>query len=236
MPHLLKSNSRKLILENAPKIFFVSVLYIVISTVISTLAYRLPGTVSMEDINNRLLSGELPGFNMIYTDFRPAGALLALLLYLLQPIIDVGFIRYCVSIKRAQGGDYQYLFDGFQLFIKIVQIQIISAFFVLLWSMLFLFPGLAAIYRYRQAYYILLDDPQKGALQCITESKQMMYGRKLDLFILDFSFIGWYILDFIIVILIPVPFAVPVISVWLSPYVGLTRAAFYDELVAGVAV
>ena len=153
-----------------------------------------------------------------------------------QPVVDVGFIRYCLNIKREQDGDYKDLLDGFNFFLKIILIRFLTNLFISLWSMLFLFPGIVASYRYRQAFYILLDDPGKSVLQCINESKQMMYGRKLDLLILDLSFIGWYILDILVIYMIPVPFAVPVVSIWISPYVGLTRAAFYDELIAGVAV
>lgn len=49
-------------------------------------------------------------------------------------------------------------------------------------------------YRYRLATYFLLDHPEMGALESITQSKQAMKGWKGELFILDWSFFGWLLL------------------------------------------
>jgi len=233
---MLKAGARKLIFENSPKIFLISLIYVVLLAVISWLAFRLPGNLSMEDINSRLLSGEIPNLGMIYTNFRPIGFFLALLLFLFQPVLDVGFISYCLKINRSKSTEFKDLFNGFLFFSKVVSIFLITTFMIFLWSLLLIIPGIVASYRYRMAYYILLDDPGKGALQCISESKLMMYGNKLDLLIIDISFIGWYIIDFTVFVLIPLPIAIPIVSIWLSPYLGLTRVGFYEDRIAKIAV
>jgi uncharacterized membrane protein len=233
---LLKAKARQLIFKNAPMLFFISLLYVVLAAVISWLAFRLPGSINPQNMYDRLASGELLSIFMIYTNFRPIGVFFAILLFLLHPILDVGFMSYCLKINRGKKNDYKDLFNGFIIFGKIISIFIISSFFIFLWSLLLIIPGLVAAYRYRQAYYILLDDPKKSAIQCITESKLMMYGYKVDLFAIDFSFLGWYILDTAVILFIPIPFLIPIVSVWLSPYIGLTRAAFYENRVADVAV
>jgi len=232
----LKAGARKLIFDNSPRLLLISLLFVIIVTVVSWLSFRLPGNINMQDINSRLASGEIPGFGIIYTNFRPVGVFLAVLLLLLQPVLDVGFISFCLKTNRSQSTEFKDLFNGFLFFSKVLSIFIITAVFVFLWSMLFIFPGIVASYRYRQAYYILMDDPGKGALQCISESKLMMHGKKLDLLIIDLSFLGWYILDLVVFILIPLSFTIPFVSVWLSPYLGLTRAAFYEYQVADIAV
>ena len=233
---LLKAGARKLIFKNSPKLLLISLIYVVFITVISWLTLRLPGTINLQDIYARLLSGEIPGIGIIYTGFRPIGVLLALFLYFLRPILDVGFISYCMKIDRSAKTDFNDLFNGFLFFIKVISIFLITTIFIFLWSLLLIIPGIVASYRYRLAYYILLDDPQKSALQCISESKLMMYGSKIDLLIIDISFIGWYILEFAVSTLIPLPFAVPIVSVWRSPYIGLTRVAFYEDRLENVAV
>ncbi|MDR2569748.1 MAG: DUF975 family protein [Oscillospiraceae bacterium] len=232
---VLKAGARKLIFDNSPKLLFISLVYVFLATVVSWLSFRLPGSLNMQDINSRLISGELPGFGIIYTGFRPIGAFLALLLLLLQPVLDVGFMSICLKTGRIQAADYKDLFDGFLFFTKVISIFIITVILIFLWSLLLFIPGIIASYKYRQAYYILLDDPNKSALQCINESRLLMHGHKLDLFLLDISFIGWYLLDLVVIMLIPLPFAVPVVSVWLAPYIGLSRAAFYDEKVENIA-
>jgi len=139
-------------------------------------------------------------------------------------------------MKRELKTDFFDLFNGFIYFIKVIKIFLITAIYVFLWSILLIIPGIIASYRYRQAYYILLDDPRKSALQCISESCLMMKGKKLDLFIVDISFLGWFALDMLVVIMIPLPFAIPIVTTWLYPYLGLTRVVFYEEAVSNIAV
>jgi len=233
---MLKAGARKLIFDNTPRIFLICFIYLLFATVVSWLSVRLPGSINLQDINTRLASGELPGFGIIYTNFRPIGAGLALLLLLLQPVLDAGFISYCLKTNRLLDTEIKDLFNGFIYFTKILSIFFITVFFILLWSLLLIIPGIIASYRYRQAYYILFDDPGKGALQCINESKLLMNGKKLDLLIIDLSFLGWYFIDYTVILLMPLPIAFPIISIWLSPYVGLTRAAFYEDLITNMAV
>jgi len=233
---VLKAGARQLMFKNAPMLFFISLLYVILAAVISLLATRLLGIIGILDTLTRFASGELLDPLTLSANIRPLGAILAVVLLFLHPILDVGFASYCLKINRNKETDYKDIFNGFTIFIKIISIFIISTIFIFLWSLLFFIPGIVASYSYRQAYYILLDDPGKSAIQCISESKLMMHGHKVDLFVLDFSFLGWFFLDTAVVLLTPLPFAFPIVSVWLSPYLGLTRAAFYENRIAGIAV
>jgi len=233
----VKAGARSLLLDNAPKIFLVTIVYLIITTVMTELEYRLPGFANaFNQYLDRLYTGTLPTPADFYSHLRASGLLLTTVLLLLHPVINVGFMRYCLNISRGLGGDYKNILDGFMFFAKIILINIISAVFIFLWSLLFIFPGIVASYKYRQAYYILLDAPEKSALQCIRESKQLMAGNKLDLFLLDLSFIGWVILDNIVVMLLPVAFTIPLISIWLMPYLGLTRTIYYDFIIKKAAM
>ena len=233
----LKTGARRLMFDNAPKLFLVSIVFIIIVAVFSELQFRLPGTLATYDlILERLRLGEIPNMAALYSRFRPPGAALAFVLLLLKPVVEAGYISYCMKITRGQPGEFRDIMNGFQHFTKVLSIAIISAVFIALWSLLFFFPGIVASYRYRQAYYILLDDPDKSAMQCIRESKWIMAGNKVDLFLVDLSFIGWVILDFLVVLLIPTPFSVPIVSIWMTPYMGLTHAAFYERLLSRMIV
>lgn len=48
--------------------------------------------------------------------------------------------------------------------------------------------------RYALAYYILLDHPNWGPMDCLNASKDLMRGRRWSLFVLQLSFLGWYLL------------------------------------------
>ena len=93
--------------------------------------------------------------------------------------------------------------------------------FTALWSLLFVIPGIIASYRYRMAVYLYLDDPDKGILDCIRESKEMMIGHKFELFVLDLSFILWFLLCAV---------TCGLAALYVTPYVTLTNSVYYDNL------
>ena len=83
---------------------------------------------------------------------------------------------------------------GFSYGLKAIQLFVICAALIFLWSLLFVIPGILAYIRYSQSFFILADDPTKNPIDCIRESKYYMQGRKGRYFLLQLSFIGWFIL------------------------------------------
>ncbi len=67
-------------------------------------------------------------------------------------------------------------------------------FFIGLWSLLLFVPGLIKAYAYSMTPYILADNPNMLPGRAITLSRQMTRGEKWNIFVLDLSFIGWYLL------------------------------------------
>lgn len=67
----------------------------------------------------------------------------------------------------------------------------------ILWSFLFLFPGIMAHYRYSYARYIFATTEELTAGEAIAKSKELTDGNKTQLFALDMSFIGWFIVSII---------------------------------------
>ena len=86
------------------------------------------------------------------------------------------------------------MFKGFSSdFGQNLLIGLMTAIFTALWSLLLIVPGIVKAYSYSMVYYIKADHPEYDWRQCIAESQAMMNGHKMDLFILDLSFIGWMI-------------------------------------------
>lgn len=91
------------------------------------------------------------------------------------------------------------------------------------WLMLVGFVILAVVVglRYRLTNYFILDDPDCTARQAIRRSKAAMKGWKMELFTLDLSFFGWYLLGAL---------TVGILMVWVGPYREATEANFYDAV------
>ena len=87
--------------------------------------------------------------------------------------------------------------------------------------MLLIIPGFIAVFKYSMVNYILVDEPEIGALEAISKSKEMMDGHKLDLFILRLSFLGWILLGLL---------TFGILYIWLVPYMNVTTVKFYDSI------
>ncbi|MBP3674360.1 MAG: DUF975 family protein [Oscillospiraceae bacterium] len=66
---------------------------------------------------------------------------------------------------------------------------------------LFLAAAAPIYYQYRMANFALLDDPQRGAIAAMRESRTMMKRNRLNLFKLDLSFWWFYLLEALIAVL-----------------------------------
>ncbi len=119
---------------------------------------------------------------------------LVVLIVLVDVVLSAGYICYCLGVWRGEQMPYSSLFDGFSFAGKIIGLQLVMALFVYLWSLLFIIPGIIAAYRYSFAMYNLCLNPELGVMEALELSKQQTRGYKMQLFVLELSFIGWALL------------------------------------------
>lgn len=163
-------------------------------------------------------------------------------------IMQFGYSGYTLRLSRYQEGGLNDLIEGFGLAAKVIGLQLLTLLFTVLWSMLFLIPGIIASYSYSQAVYCLLDNPSIGPLEAIRRSKIMMRGQKFNFFVVQLSFLGWLLLLSGGVTLLQLLMArlfgeasllfiwVPLLlnyafNLWLTPYMNLVFSAFYNNLI-----
>ena len=87
--------------------------------------------------------------------------------------------------------------------------------------------GIIFAYAYRMVPYLLNDYPELTPREALKISRQMMQGRKGQLFVLDLTFIGWYILALI---------TCGIGYLFLTPYMQTATAHFYEDLKAETIV
>ena len=143
----------------------------------------------------------------------------------LMGCFSIGLTRIILSVVRHQDdkADLGKMFSGFTdgHLVDNILLGILQYIFIFLWSLLFFIPGIVKSYSYAMSYYIKLDHPELGANDCITASRRMMKGHKWQLFVLDLSFIGWYIVGMLC-------FGIGVL--WVEAYHQTARAEFYNSL------
>lgn len=108
--------------------------------------------------------------------------------------LELGFTIFLLTFFRKRKIDNTLLFEGFSRFGKALLLLVLMSVKIMLWSFLFVIPGIIAAFRYSQAFYVLADNPDMPVSQCIKESCRIMAGNKGRYFYLQLTFIGWYIL------------------------------------------
>ena len=177
----------------------------IIAVIVYTLCVQLPPAIL-----NTLFGvdmGELYSMNMgysynvgvdsystVYNSMPAYSPLSGIYSLLVTGAMDLGLTLFFLAMFRRQIVGIGDVFLGFERYGKALGLFLFQGLFILLWSLLFIVPGIIAAIRYSQAFFILADDPNKGIRQCMDESKMMMRGNKAKYFCLSLSFIGWGIL------------------------------------------
>ena len=85
--------------------------------------------------------------------------------------------------------------------------------------LLFIIPGIVKSYEYMMIPYLLAEHPEMTRQEAFAESKQMMDGEKMEAFIMDLSFLGWYLLSAVTCGLLAI--------FYVNPYVQASFAEMY---------
>lgn len=80
-------------------------------------------------------------------------------------------------------------------YLNTVLIQFLRHLKIFLWSLLFIIPGVIKSYETFMVPYLLAENPDIDRREIFVLSRRMMDGNKMNLFILNLSFIGWMFLS-----------------------------------------
>ncbi|WP_315447221.1 DUF975 family protein [Segatella salivae] len=149
--------------------------------------------------------------------------LIGLVLFILALPLTWGYQTLFLGAVRGGDATAKDMFEGYnkELFSRVLTTTLLYYVYVFLWSLLLLIPGCIKSYSYAMTPYILKDNPEMKNNAAIEESMRMMDGHKLELFLLDLSFIGWAILSIL---------TCCIGFLWLVPYMNMARVNFYEDL------
>ena len=147
--------------------------------------------------------------------------ILALNAFIINPFVVGGFRFFTKNLdEEANVSNLGYGFDNNYKNIAIT--MFFRDLYIILWTLLFIIPGIVKAYEYRMIPYLLAEDPTMTREQAFAISKEMMTGNKWKAFVLDLSFLGWHILSI---------FTLGILEIfWVQPYEYSTDAALYRRL------
>ena len=150
-----------------------------------------------------------------------AAIIMTVIYFVLGSVIEAGDARFNMDLVDRTEAKLETLFTYFHIWKTTAATRLLKGLYTLLWSLLFIIPGIIASYSYAMTGYILAEHPELTASEAIERSKEMMSGNRFRLFCLQFSFIGWSILC---------SFTLGIGNLWLRPYKQAATAAFYREI------
>lgn len=201
-----------------------------VSAVVVALLMGIFGTVSGESSarrvseNSDIYSGNLFNVGMI-TGLLAGIATVVILIVLVAKVfvgnlLKMGGYRFFILNQTAQPG-IGTLLDGFRSghYVNIVLTMFLRDLFTTLWSLLLVVPGIVKYYEYLMVPYIIAENPAMDYKEAFQISKQMMDGEKMEAFIMDLSFLGWYLLSVVTCGLLAI--------FYVNPYVQASFAEMY---------
>ena len=144
----------------------------------------------------------------------------ALRIFVLNPL-NASCTNFYVENSKQEKADTKAIFKGvekgtwFRLAVAIFMKKLICG----LWGLLFVIPGIVKNYQYRFVEYLIIENPDMKWNEAMKLSKSMTDGQKANIFVLDLSFILWYVLA-----------GIPLIGWFVFPYILQTDAELYLTL------
>jgi hypothetical protein len=134
-----------------------------------------------------------------------ASGISAFVNYLFQGIVAFGMITTLLKcVKGETQGWFSGAFGGFARPLEMLWLTILMMIKVFLWALLLIIPGIIACLRYALAWYVKAENPDMGANDCIKRSCELMHGRKCHLVVFGLSYICWYLLVFLAVMIMAI--------------------------------
>lgn len=134
------------------------------------------------------IKGENPGVSRIFCGFPMFGKVIltALLLWVFTALWSLLY-AVCFAVVMIVAA------------LLMEAVPIVGIILMVVGYIVFIFLIIRLTLRYAMTYFFLLDEGKYG-LEAITASKQMMKGKKGKLFGLYLSFIGWFLLLYVILL------------------------------------
>ena len=172
-----------------------------------------------------LIIGAISAGASLLANLIPGAGLIVSII--VTPAFALSTHRIYLMVVRGMSPEVKDSFSGFDDFFSAFKVTLLVGLYTFLWSLLFIIPGIVKSYAYSMSLFVLADNKGKSARECVRESVEMTDGHKGELFVLDLSFIGWYLLTAL---------TCGLASLWVTPFRNATLANFYEGIKPVVAV
>ena len=211
----------------------------------------------------------MDGVTAFFQEKAPFMVITTLITWLLSPVLTLGFNHTLIKTLRREEVAVTTVLARLPLFFKAIGLNLMIFLRLVLWMLpgmalsmfgavvtllepsiggLLMLAAMAVMfvlmirvmYSYRLATYIMADVPETGINASIRRSKEVMKGRRMELFGLEFSFLGWRLLlsmgQSMLLGLFGGVLGMTLgmfASLFLQTYLSMAETAFYQEYAVG---
>ena len=162
-----------------------------------------------------------PIFWTVLLPLVSVAGLLGIVSFILGGTVELGYAKFLLKQYDKKELQFSDLFSQFERFGTGFAQKFLRTLFTVLWSLLFIIPGIVKGLSYAMTPFILEEHPEMTASEAIKASMRLMDGHKMDLFILGLTFIGWSLLACL---------TMGIGFLFLNPYMNAAYAAFYRSI------
>lgn len=141
--------------------------------------------------------------------------------FLLVPL-QIGLNGYMMGFVQNDTFNRDAIFAPYDDTFKIIGASILMSFVIMIGFIFFIIPGIYLAFSYALVPYLLVTNKDLSITETLELSRKMMNGHKLDLFVLEISFLGWMLL---------VPCTFGIILIWLYPYMMTATTKFFVDII-----
>ena len=149
------------------------------------------------------------------------GTIISIIINLIVVVLSVGYLKYVLDFIRTGELNINKTIDTIkEKWLKILITSIISGIIIAIGYLLLIVPGIILALSFSMMSFILIDSDLSG-MDVLKKSKEMKNGYKMDYFIFNLSFVGWFILGI---------FTCCILYIWVLPYYFVATALYYEKL------
>lgn len=190
--------------------------------------------INIEDYRIENFSFSSSFYSLATTVFIVMALLISILIIVLKifvgNLLEVGGMNFFIKNRTEKAGIGE-LLSGFKSghYGNIVLTLFLRDLYIVLWSLLFIIPGIIKGLEYRMVPYILAENPGMDRKEAFAISKRMMDGQKWDTFVLSLSFIGWELLSVITCGIVGIFYVNPYIQATFVELYSYNKIKAYNE-------
>ncbi len=250
---MLKESAKQSVLEARGPVKRVTLILVLSAAALMLAEWGLGTLAERSASGSHYLSQTLSAQSRSYA----AAMLISLVFQFLLVMLWAGYCAFSLRLSRGEDFTPGVLLDGFRVWGRVVLLHLYTALLRALWAMAFSLPvsyvltalflaetisedqmlillmayaGLVMFivsYRYRMAWRVMLDDPEKSIRQIVSEAKAINMTHRGQLFLMDLSFVPWALLCIL---------TCGVLLIWKLPYMVCTYANAYRYMLEDYGV